>query len=115
MSAPVPSAPLPSGERLHAVFLALLPRLQLHARVFFRHLKCPVQKEDAVQEVIALSWKWFLRLSERGKDVTQFVSALACYAARAVRSGRRLCGHEKARDVLSPVARRRHGFRVEPL
>ena len=38
-------------------------------------------------------------------------SALACYAARAVHSGRRVCGHEKVRDVLSPVARRRHGFR----
>jgi hypothetical protein len=114
VSASVPSGSLPSGDRLHAVFLAILPRLQLHAEVCFRHLKCPA-KEDAIQEVIALSWKWFLRLTERGKDVSAFVSALVGYAARAVHSGRRLCGHEKARDVLSPVARRRHGFRVESL
>jgi hypothetical protein len=109
------SAPAPSADRLHAVFLAILPRLRLHAQVYFLHVKCPVQKEDAVQEVLALSWQWFLRLTERGKDATAFASALAGYAARAVRSGRRLCGHEKARDVLSPVARRRHGFGVESL
>src|SRR5262245_38334044 len=115
MSAPAPSATLPSGDRLHAAFLAILPRFQLHARVYFRHLKCPAKKEDAVQEVLALCWLWFLRLTERGKDVTQFASALANYAARAVRRGRRLCGAERANEVLSPVARRRHGFRVEAL
>src|SRR5262249_12055948 len=34
---------------------------------------------------------------------------------RAVRSGRRVCGHEKAKDVLSPVAQRRGGFAIESL
>src|SRR4029077_8975230 len=29
--------------------------------------------------------------------------------------GRRLAGQERARDVMSPVAQRRHGFRVEDL
>src|SRR5262249_6602217 len=107
--------PNPAVDQLHRRFLALLPRLQLHAEVYFRHIKCPAKKEDAIQEVIALCWKWFVRLTERGKDVSAFVNAFACYAARAVRSGRRLCGQEKAKDVLSPVARRRHGFHVESL
>jgi hypothetical protein len=37
---------------------------------------------------------------------------LAGYATRAVRSGRRLCGPEKARDVLSPRAQQRHPFTI---
>src|SRR5262249_34513518 len=88
---------------------------EAHGRVYFRHVRCPHQKEEYLAEMRALCWLWFLRLTERGKDVTQFVSALACYSARAVRRGRRLCGAERAKEVLSPVARRRHGFRVEAL
>ena len=62
-----------------------------------------------------LVWKWFCTLVRRGKDVLAFVSALANYAARAVNSGRRVCGHERAKDVLSPVAQRLHGFAVGKL
>jgi hypothetical protein len=52
---------------------------------------------------------------QNGKDATEFVSALAGYATRAVRSGRRLCGQLRANDVLSELAQRRHGFMVQPL
>src|SRR5262249_39475280 len=54
-------------------------------------------------------------LAQRGKDATQFPSILADFAARAVRAGRRLCGRERSRDVLSPTAQRQHHFAVEPL
>jgi hypothetical protein len=100
---------------LHAHFLAILPRIETHARICFRDVKCPGRRADAVAEAVALAWKWFLRLAEQGKDVNEFVSALADYAVRHVRSGRRLCGQEKARDVLSPRAQRQKGFRVEAL
>src|SRR5262249_26438442 len=72
-------------------------------------------RQELLAEMAALCWKWFVRLVRRGKDVLQFVSALATYAARAVTSGRRVCGHEKSKDVLSPVAQRRHGFSVGKL
>jgi hypothetical protein len=62
-----------------------------------------------------LAWLWFVRLAGRGKDVTGFVSALAAFAARAAGSGRRVCGQERSRDVLSPSAQRRHSFRVSAL
>jgi hypothetical protein len=39
----------------------------------------------------------------------------ACLLARAVKSGRRLCGQEKARDVLSRTAQQRHRFTVASL
>jgi hypothetical protein len=110
MATSVPS----TGELLGARFLVLLPRIELHARIYYRFLKSD-HKEEAVAETVALAWHWFLRLTARGKDATQFVSALASYAARAVLSGRRLCGQLPASDVLSEVAQRRHGFTVQAL
>jgi hypothetical protein len=110
MATSVPSA----GDPLGDCFLVVLPRIELHARIYFRFMKAD-HKEEAVAETVALAWCWFVRLTERGKDVTLFVSALASYAARAVLSGRRLCGQLPARDVLSEVAQRRHGFSVQAL
>ena len=72
-------------EHLQAAFLAIMPKIKTHAEVYFRFLKCPGKKDDAVAEVVAVAWKWYLRLSEQGKDVTLFVSALARLAARHVR------------------------------
>jgi hypothetical protein len=105
---------LAPGAGLHARFLSILPRIATHGRVYFRHLR-RADREEAIQEMVALSWKWFLRLAGRGKDATRFPSALASYAARAVRSGRRVCGQERGRDALSPSAQRRHGFLVSAL
>jgi Sigma-70, region 4 len=105
----------PTGASLHARFEALLPRIQRHGEVYFRHVNCPIKKADFIAEMVALVWKWLLRLAERGKDGFQFPMALASYAARAVRSGRRLCGQEKATDVFSTVAQQRHSFTTESL
>jgi hypothetical protein len=113
-----PPIPAPAGAArasLHDRFLAILPRVERHGQVFFRHLRCPGRKEDAIAEMVALAWKWHLRLAERGKDARQFPSALAAYAARAVKSGRRLCGQERAKDALSPLAQRRHAFTTSSL
>jgi hypothetical protein len=70
--------------------------------------------EEAVAEAVALALAlaWHLRLARRGRDATLFPSALATFTARAVASGRRLCGQERANDVLSPRAQRRRGFAV---
>jgi hypothetical protein len=100
---------------LQQQFLSIVPRIELHARVWSRHLVCPARREDFVSEAVALAWRSFLRLAEQGRDATEFVSALATLVVRAVRSGRRLAGQERARDVMSPAAQRRHGFRVEEL
>jgi hypothetical protein len=97
---------------LQLAFLSILPRIERHGRVYFRHVRCPDRKADAISEMVALSWHWFLRLAHQGKDATRFPSTLATFAARAVHSGRRLCGAERAKDALSPAAQRRHGFAV---
>jgi hypothetical protein len=102
-------------DALHNGYLSLLPCIETHARIYFRHLQCGDRREDAVQETLALAWKWFVRLAEKGKDASCFASTLAHLAARAVKCGRRLTGKERANDVMSPVAQRRHGFQVESL
>src|SRR6202034_2997972 len=75
-------------------------------------IKCPHRKADYVAEAIALAWKWFVRLADKGKDATKYPSVLATYAARATRAGRRVCGQERAKDVMSGVCQRRRNFAV---
>jgi hypothetical protein len=107
--------PALSFHVLHTRFLSILPRIEKHASLYFRHIKCREQKADRVAEVVALAWKWFVRLAERGKDARQFPSTLATFAARAVKSGRRVTGQLKTKDVLSERAQQRHGFFVGKL
>jgi hypothetical protein len=106
--------PPSATKKLHSLqlaFLSIVPRIELHGRVCFR-TKSFQDQQEAVAEMVALCWKWFLRLAEQGKDATHFPSVLATFAARAVYSGRRLAGTCKPKDVLSPVAQRRHSFAV---
>ncbi len=97
---------------LHTRFLLLLPRIEAHARVYFRFIRCGDKRTDRNTETIALAWKWFLRLEARGKDAAQFANTFAILAAKAVRSGRRLAGMERARDVMNGHTQQRRGFVV---
>jgi hypothetical protein len=105
----------PQSTDLHVRFQVILPRIQLHAQVCFRHLRPGPRRDDAIAETIGLAWAWYVRLVHQGKDPHQFSSALATFAVRAVKSGRRVCGQEKSKDVLSPFAQQKHGFTVEYL
>jgi hypothetical protein len=104
----------PKLDELHARFLDLLPRIELHGDIYFRHLK-PHRKADAIQEMRALAWLWYVRLIDRGRDPQDFVATFVTLLARSVNSGRRLAGMEKAKDVMNTAAQKRHGFKVEPL
>ncbi len=96
-------------------FLQILPKIEMHGRIFFRHVKCRQTRDEAIAEMVALAWKWFVRLANRGKDVAEFPVTFCRYAGFAVKSGRRLCGQEKPKDVMSPVAQKLRGFKVESL
>jgi hypothetical protein len=100
---------------LRAKFQAFLPRIERYGRFHFRDLKCAVRKADCIAETVALCWKWFVSLAERGKDGSQFLSTLSFLAARQVKGGGRLCGKENAKDVMNPITQRRHGFKLERL
>jgi hypothetical protein len=112
MATTSPALPL---EHLQAAFLAVLPRIELHAQIYFRGLRCPHRRDEAVQETVALAWKYFARALERGQEPLTFASRIADFAARHVRGGRRLCGQEKGKDALSSLAQQRHGFTLERL
>jgi len=110
-----PATPAPHTDALHTIFLSILPRILRHGEVVFRRVRCPHRRADCLSEMTALCWRWFLRLSEKGKDPLQFPTAIADVAARAVKAGRRLCGKNRSKDVMNPLAQRRHDFVVEPL
>lgn len=91
--------------------MQILPRIQEHARIHLHH-RCQHTRADAIAEAVALCWAWFLRQTQRGKDPTTFVSALATFAVKHVRSGRKLAGNKSHKDVLAPEVQRRYGFSV---
>ena len=103
----------PSPNDLHAAFLALVPTIKKRARIAFAYYKCANQKAEKVAEAVALAWKWFVRLHERGKDAATFPGVFAILVARAVASGRRLAGGEPLTDVMSRSAQRKHGFTIK--
>ncbi|MFO0877575.1 MAG: hypothetical protein U0840_09385 [Gemmataceae bacterium] len=92
----------PTTPLQHA-FLVILPTIEQHARARFRHVRCPHRREDCEAEAVALAWKWCVCLAQRGKDATAFPSTLAVLAARAVSSGRRVCGQESDHDRIDQL------------
>src|SRR5471030_1209222 len=115
MIAPIPSMQTSSETSHHTVFLTLLPRLQTHAQIQFRFIACRDQRADKISEVMALAWKWYVRLVEQGKDVHQFPTVFVRLVVRAVRSGRRLAGMEKGKDAMNRMTQQRRGFTVKSL
>ncbi|OAI40712.1 hypothetical protein AYO40_04460 [Planctomycetaceae bacterium SCGC AG-212-D15] len=108
------SATCPAPNSLQESFLKIVPKIEKHAKIHFDD-RCPGKREDRIAETIALAWKWFKRMAERGKDATEFPSALASFAVRAVKNGRRVAAMQKTKDVLSERAQRLHGFTVSKL
>ncbi len=96
----------------HPAFLEMLPAIQRHARISFRHVNAEA-REDLVQEVVANSLVAFLRLFSLGKAELAYPSVLARYGAAQARDGRRVGGHLNSNDVMSRYAQRRKGFEVE--
>ena len=100
---------------LHSRFLSFLPRIQAHADYAFRFVRCLAKRSDWIAEAVALAWKWFAELEQRGRDAAKFISAIAAFAVKAVKCGRRVAGMERAKDAMNHLAQRRHGFAVEQL
>ena len=105
-------ANIDSVEVLQNRFLRLLPRIELHGRIYFRNVRCPARKADAIQEMRALAWKWFVRLTRRGKNPGNFVVSFVRLVARAVNSGRRIAGMARAKDVMNRRAQEGNDFAV---
>lgn len=97
--------------RDHTEFLALLPGLERHARIYFRHLR-PADREEAAADVVACGFATYLRLKCRGKDPTLFPVSFARFTARAVANGRAVGRRCDTRDAMTRTAQRHRGFAV---
>jgi DNA-directed RNA polymerase specialized sigma24 family protein len=102
----------PNTSDIQATFLIHLPRIRKHADYALRHIANQDAREDLIAEALALAWKHFSELARRGKKPEEFATTLALRCTQAIRAGRRLAGSARARDVLSPIARARHGVAV---
>jgi hypothetical protein len=100
---------------LQAGFLEFLPRLEQQAGAYFRHVHCLQKKDDLTAEAIAIAWKWYCRLLRRGKNPHEFPATFVHRALCQARAHRRLCGQQKGKDALSPLAQSRHGFITQTL
>ena len=69
MTATVVALPI---AQLQSRFLAIRPRIETHARIFFRQVKSADEKAERIAETLAIAWKWFVRLAQRGKDATHY-------------------------------------------
>ncbi|QDU21302.1 hypothetical protein [Urbifossiella limnaea] len=103
------------GPAAGEAFAAALPRVEAVARFATRRVPCPDAREELEAEAVALAWRCYVALLRRGKEPGKFVTTIARRAAQAALGGRRVCGAERARDVLSPLARLRGRVRVERL
>jgi hypothetical protein len=110
----VPQSELGFGDHWHAGFLSVLPAVQTHAKIRFRHLRAE-QREEAIQEAIALACVSYQRLVCQGKLEALRASTLAEYAVRRVRDGRSVGSRQNSRDVLGRLASQRHGVEVRTL
>ncbi len=114
LAKPAPTARNRRPAEAWATFLVLLPAIERHARVAFRHLTGEA-KQDAMAEVVANAAVAFARLVELGKIDLAYASVLARFAVRQFHDGRRVGSRLRINDVLSPYAQRRKRFCVERL
>jgi hypothetical protein len=99
----------------HDDFLPLVPIIQRHAAVVFRHRSAADQVEAAA-EAVAAALESFIRLKAQGRDpVREFPSQMARFGVLHVLDGRHVGGRASSRDALSRKAQRRHRFQVEAL
>jgi hypothetical protein len=98
----------------HAAFEAMMPTIETHARIAFRHLGDDA-REEAVQETVCNACQAYARLVELGKTGVAYPSALARFGVSQTRAGRKVGGKLNVRDVLSDYCQLKKNILVERL
>ncbi len=104
---------LPASD-WQAGFLELLPDIRSQLRFHFRSLRAE-ERDEAMAEAVANAAAAYCKLHWMGKVHLAYPTPLARFAAAHYRAGRRIGARCNANDVMSPVARRRHGINVQRL
>lgn len=103
-----------SVAQMQEEFLEVLPKIE--KAIGWVLLNCPrSERPEAAQEAVALAWKHYRRLAERGKQPETFPTIVGRWAAKHVLTGRRLAGRTTSKDVMSRTAQNQRGFAVRPL
>ena len=98
----------------HADFEAIIPAIERHAKIAFRHLD-PEAREEAVQETICNACQAFVRLVELGKTDVAYATVLARFGVSQTREGRKVGGKLNCRDILSDYCQQKKSLVVERL
>jgi hypothetical protein len=95
-----------SVSALQDTFVARLPWMRSTARAAFPNLDAE-NREEAVSNTIALAWKAWARLNERGRaEEPGILKAVVWYSIKQTKAGRRI---DSARNPRDPLALRLHG------
>jgi hypothetical protein len=105
-------------QRLQREYLELVPHIRRRAAYRFRFIRCPHQHADMVAEAVGLGWKMYLRLHERGIDLTAWHKWFTYVAAHAVLH-HRVAGYkrdmlDRGKQVLTTYACRQDGRNLFP-
>lgn len=107
----IPLSELATSRRWQTNFLRILPVVATHAEVRFRRLNA-TQKEEATAEAMAAACVSYAALARQKKLAHAYPGNIATNAVRFVTNGRHVGGHQNCRDVMSPLAHRKHGVTV---
>lgn len=95
-------------------FLSLVPTIQRHIGFAFRRVP-PAFRKDVLQEALVMTFVFYRRLVDQGKQKCIFATPLARFAVGHLRDGRRVGLSRSRRDALCPFVARRQGFLIEPI
>jgi hypothetical protein len=98
----------------HAAFEAMIPIIETHATLMFRHLNRDA-REEAVQETVCNACRAYARLAELGKTDVAYPSALARFGVSQTREGRKVGGKLNCRDISSDYCQKRKNLLLERL
>jgi hypothetical protein len=97
-----------------AAFEAMIPAIERHAKIAFRHLDAEA-REEAVQETTCNACQAYVRLVELGKADMAYPSVLARYGVGQTKEGRKVGGKLNCQDVSSDYCQQKKNLLVERL
>ena len=95
-------------------FMKIVPAIETHAKIVFRHLDAEA-REEAIQEVVCNACCAYARLVELKKTELAYPSALARFGVAQTKDGRKVGGQRNCRDVLSEYCQQKKKILVERL
>ena len=110
----IPLSQLATSRRWQKNFLSVLPVVQNHAAVSFRHLHAEARAE-ATAHAVASAVVSYHALVRQDKLSQAYPGTLATFAVKAVNGGRQVGGHINSKDVLNPLAQKRRNIVVRSI